>query len=388
MLRWYGTLCIHLVNTALLLLFVDFLFWGYREAAPLLGKEENPLIRRYSLPHMKSIYPDYTEEEIRTLLDETWNRSYSYAPYTQFTEAPFTGKFVRVTEEGYRANSDIHPWPPTDETVNIFLFGGSTSFGYGVSDRETLAAALERQMNESHEYEREVRVYNFGRGHYYSTQELMLFRALLRDGFIPDRAIFVDGLNDFYHVKDLPFYTNHLTEYIDGLSWLEGRDVPLSVKVVLRLKGLVFDPMVPNAHVTDYLIPQDGSDEEAREIAQSVFRRYLINQTAIRALAEKYNVTVTSVWQPISTYLYHEKYHAFAKFGLEQHRLAGKAYPFVQKIIEIENPLPELIWCADIQKNAKKNLYVDPYHYSGEMNELVAECVLGETVNEIGNEIR
>ena len=61
------------------------------------------------------------------------------------------------------------PWPPDDHDYNMFVFGGSTTFGYGVPDEQTIASHLQEVL--SHQTAREVRVYNFGRGMYRSSQE-------------------------------------------------------------------------------------------------------------------------------------------------------------------------------------------------------------------------
>jgi hypothetical protein len=65
-----------------------------------------------------------------------------YEPYVQFTEQPFRGLYINVAEEGYRLTRNQGPWPPDPENLNIFLFGGSTIFNYGVTDEETVASLL------------------------------------------------------------------------------------------------------------------------------------------------------------------------------------------------------------------------------------------------------
>lgn len=99
---------------------------------------------------------------------------------------------------------DEGPWPPAKSNLNIFVFGGSTTFGYGIADGETIASALQRKLANSSS--KPIRIYNFGRGHYYSTQERILFSNLLGAGTVADVAVFIDGLNEFYYRKDAPQY--------------------------------------------------------------------------------------------------------------------------------------------------------------------------------------
>ena len=77
------------------------------------------------------------------------------------------------------------------------MFGGSTAFGIGVPDDQTVASHLQTQLGTARDG-REVRVYNFGRGAYYSSQERALFERLIVAGYVPNLAIFLDGLNDFF----------------------------------------------------------------------------------------------------------------------------------------------------------------------------------------------
>ena len=129
------------------------------------------------------------------LLKETWSRPFMYEPFTQFKERPYRGNYVNIDNNGFRYTKNQGPWPPQSQNINIFLFGGSTTFGYGVSDNQTIASYLQQYLNEK--LGRNVRVYNFGRGFYYLSQERVLYEQLLTSGFVPDIAIFIDGLNDF-----------------------------------------------------------------------------------------------------------------------------------------------------------------------------------------------
>jgi len=113
-----------------------------------------------------------------------------------FKESPITGKYINVNENGFRLIQNQASWPPNNSNINIFIFGGSTTFGYGVSDEQTVPSYLQNYLRQ-HIIHKKVCVYNFGRGHYYSSQELVLFEKLLWLGIIPEVVIFIDGLNDF-----------------------------------------------------------------------------------------------------------------------------------------------------------------------------------------------
>src|SRR6202034_2026573 len=99
-------------------------------------------------------------------------------------------------------------WPPRQNVFNIFLFGGSTTFGVGVPDDETIPSYLQEYM--AAHCATPAAVYNFGRLGYFSTQEAMLFYRLLSSGAVPAAAVFVDGINDFHSWSGEPDLTTDL----------------------------------------------------------------------------------------------------------------------------------------------------------------------------------
>lgn len=85
----------------------------------------NTMIAR-DLESLHTVYPRMKTEEIRELLFETWTRPYLYEPFTQFRERPYSGKYVNVSQDGFREVADQERWPPNEDNFNIFMFGGST----------------------------------------------------------------------------------------------------------------------------------------------------------------------------------------------------------------------------------------------------------------------
>src|SRR5262245_57010365 len=194
---WNSFICVLCLNLLLALAFrvVDAYRYGQTNST-------NPLKQRYGQVEagLLKLYPGMSERQVNDLLNETWNRSLIYEPFTGFAEVAETGEYVNVSANGYRVGKDQGPWPPQKEQqVVIFLFGGSNVFSYGVPDDMALGSRLQEMLRTR--LARPVAVYNFGRGYYYSTQERILFEQLLSAGYVPDMAIFVDGMNDFYHTQ-------------------------------------------------------------------------------------------------------------------------------------------------------------------------------------------
>ena len=161
------------------------------------------------------LFPKYTPAELKRLYTESWTLPFIYDELTQFREKPFKGKYVNVDPDGFRHVNHQGPWPPDPNNINLFIFGGSTTFGYGVADSETIPSQLQEMLNRKFGNGK-IKVYNFGRGHYASKQELILFEKLLMNGHVPHVAIFIDGVNDFFGLrKELP-YTQTLTEFLNA----------------------------------------------------------------------------------------------------------------------------------------------------------------------------
>lgn len=102
-------------------------------------------------------------------------------------------RFVNVDVHGIRANGTTPRQISAIESA-VWFFGGSTTFGYGVADGETIPAQLEKMMGQP--------VVNFGVGNFYSAQENLLFTQYLRIGYRPSMVIFFDGINEACDIED------------------------------------------------------------------------------------------------------------------------------------------------------------------------------------------
>ena len=156
-------------------------------------------------PEVKENYQDFGLDDKKTmqLLAETYPaKGWEYTSILQFQETPRSGEYVNVSELGFRRNSryspsdlDAHNLKLLSPQNNSIIFlGGSTAFGYGLPDSLTIPAQLEKNL-------RNTKVFNFGRGYYYSDTENKLLTRLLKYGARPKTVIFLDGINS-------PLYLN------------------------------------------------------------------------------------------------------------------------------------------------------------------------------------
>ncbi len=319
---------------------------------------------------LEPLYSNLEKSEISKLLYETWSRPYIYEPYTQFKERPVMGHYVNVSENGFRLIKNQGPWPPNPNNFNVFLFGGSTTFGYGVPDGETIASYLQ-ELCSNQNLRKGIFVYNFGRGHYFSSQERILFEKLITSGFVPNLAIFIDGLNDFYYYNDEPLFTQNLKRFIEdkGTNLL---NLPLLSAVKNVRKARESEETLKGAKKNG-----NFEEDEYNNIPQikTVVERYLKNKTIVELIGKNFNVETVFIWQPVPTYKYDLKYHIFAGKGFGRFLSSKYGYKFMEEYVKKHNLGTHFLWLADIQQDMKKPLYIDIDHYSPEMSSEIAKYI-------------
>jgi len=315
-----------------------------------------------------------------------------YEDFTMFRMRPCKGLFFSFSEHGFRNGADQGPWPPGRDYCNIFVFGGSTTMGTG-PDWTTVPSRLQEYLNDSGRLKKPVRVYNFGRGSYFSTQERILFQNLLLAGRIPDGAIFLNGLNDFYFTDGRPsgwnFFERSFSEGRDeALQWVANRTSarPKWQKLGQFIRSLpvwrageilgrrLFSPSAATASPDRKYKPAQVSESVLRE----VIRRHLENARQAEAVAHAYGVSTAFVVQPVPGYKYDMKYHIALDplRGLGRHERSGYGYPIMRSIVK-RNPLKvrHFIWAADITENRKEPLYLDAVHYTAEFSKILAKYI-------------
>jgi hypothetical protein len=324
-------------------------------------------------------FPRLRIEDLAGLALETWVfRGYRYEPWTQFREGPYRGRFVTVDEHGFRTEPASAPWPPDERALNVFVFGGSTTFGYGLPDDQTVPHHLERYLARTASGRR-VRVYNFAAGYFFSTQERVLFERLVADGVRPALAVFVDGLNDFYNTTDEPEFTARL-EALWGVvqqASTPGLADVLGELPIARGARMLRDQLRPAEGGTAPIarLPPPPHLEPADVLVDRAIRRFEDNRRMIEAVAAAYRIPVTIAWQPVPTYGYDLHYHTFAPRDFGPHERSRLGYPKVAALYRSGSLGPNVVWCADLQERLREPLYIDTVHYSPRMARRVARCL-------------
>lgn len=199
-----------------------------------------------------------------------------------------------------------------------------------------------------------------------------MFERLLNTGFVPQVAVFVDGLNDFLFAEGRPLLANRFRGFMDGKS--ESRtlaDLPM-VQAAYRLSG---------RWSKTKLQPQIGPPPDDAALLQGAVDRWLANKKMIELIAHGYGVPTFFVWQPVPTYKYDLQYHLVLQShkDIQSHgtlwrnaKRCGYGYPLMENLRAQGKLGSNVLWLADMQQDKHENLYVDSIHYNAAFSKEIA----------------
>ena len=222
-------------------------------------------------------YEDLAPTYVSDVLDDFWelgNRGFVYQPWVGFSEPPFSSKFVNVDTDarGFPTRRTVND--PNEQglpTIRIYALGGSTTFGYNVSDEHTWVSYLSSTLNKRAEAERlgiHVEVVNYGRSEYTPSQETALLIDLLKSGHRPNLVIFMDGVN-LSSLEDVPEFTDEIARSVKNIQFVDG--APL-------MERLGWIPLVRLANdLRRKLFQTDTAREEPPQVSKSRRAEQLVN---------------------------------------------------------------------------------------------------------------
>ncbi len=142
---------------------------------------------------------DGAEYDVATLFREFHaTERIVYEPYTIWDRRYYPGDLISIDFGGFRRttnNSEV------EDALRVWVFGGSTAWGEGAPDEETIPSHLAGLMNA---WGVDTRVKNLGERGYVSTQEVVFLYRELQAGRRPDVVVFYDGINDAAAASNWP----------------------------------------------------------------------------------------------------------------------------------------------------------------------------------------
>jgi lysophospholipase L1-like esterase len=266
-----------------------------------------------------------------------------------------------VDENGIRVTPGANC---TDDSYRVYIFGGSTMWGYGVPDNNTIPHYLQSGLPQN------VCVVNQADVGYNSTQSLIRLLELLQRGDVPDMVIFYDGSNDVVNAQrssivGAHFYYAQIDAVVNGTLVEPDAQPMMPLLDVLRGTAtyrLLFSPA-----------------QEAETWAQAPFaegfvegivQTYLTNVRAAYALSQEYDFAFYAFVQPVLPLVdrvYTDEEQRFiwdTPGGLVElfrevyPRIAAEAPDYVYYFANILDEQPNIIWIDFNHLTAWGNLAV------------------------------
>ena len=301
-------------------------------------------------------YSHMTAPEVDDLLTATWSVPYQYAPWVGFREGARESRFVNVNDFGLRSNGRRRLDMSALENA-VWFFGGSTTFGYGVRDDETIPAQLEAIIQSP--------VVNFGTAAYYSAQENVLLAQYLKSGYRPRSVLFLDGINE---VCDLQAYQNEMTLLFGQTQraddWGLG-ELAQPWIFALNKVGLL-------RRLTTGAVPQppDADRLACDRLARWLPLRAILadNLSERESLCRRYGIACVTLVQPFAGV--HGR-HEDMSVTAENRRV------MLAKFQHLEGSWRAVhsVFVTDALDQLMSHAYVDDVHYSAAASKLIAQAI-------------
>jgi hypothetical protein len=291
------------------------------------------------------------DNDLDILYRETWKNfdKFRYLPFVGFTETNRTGKFVNFDESKGRYINR-----PAYCNINIFLYGGSTTFGYNVRDSETIGQYLQNLLGKNY------CIYNHGRAYYYSKQENALLINHIEEKKKINIAIFIDGVNErcdsYAYDQTLSFFFDFIKEK-NHKAFLLANQIYIDALPIVRLSNSI-------------LKRSNWVDRNAQIILINSCQKK-IKLTDLFETRIKNREGICKI-NKINCYTFLQPFPGVS--GIQSEKNLAIEY---QKAMSIKyNELKNVNGVIDIKSslNTNKNLsYIDGVHYSQLSNKLIAE---------------
>jgi len=274
-----------------------------------------------------------------------------YEPWVEFAFMDVRSKYVNVAD--HRRLSIPDRSDTGEEPLKIYFLGGSTIYGYDVTDAETIPSAFVRAYQQKYPGGRPIRVFNLGMPFYYSYQELIqLSDRLFRDEH-PDMVLMLDGVNDCMEasaaIVPAPIFTPRSRDRITP-----------------------GDVDNPSNQIRDYYRLPAGMSLDS--VCTLVIDRYLANIRHAHDLAAVYHIPLYCFWQPVPWYNYPNRAGDPICAQSKQERFE-KIWP---RIKDSARAIPFLTFLGDMLHDEKGLPFVDQIHYSPGFNRAIAEKMISQ----------
>ncbi len=318
----------------------------------MLKSKPNPV----NVENQKLVRSDSSEATNRQIAEEIRrSNKFQYEPWVEFRNIDYTGRYVNIQNAIRKSIPSAYFNPASKDTLDIYFFGGSTTFGFNLADEETIPSQFVKLYRERYPNAKSIRVYNFGTPTYYSYQELMLFTKLLFRGDRPGAVVFLDGVNDFWFAK-ASYYNQSYFSYV--LRQVFNQDLLTTGKF--------------NFKDTAERMFRDPTDIPLKPFNDTLIAHYLTNITNAEMMARLAGAKSYFFCQPVPFYKYPNQQKDPICFK-DQHTRFEYIYPILEKKA---GSLPNFSFLGNLLENETGYPFVDGLHYSPAFTKKVVEQIL------------
>jgi lysophospholipase L1-like esterase len=301
----------------------------------------------------------------------------SFEPYYHWKQDELIGKYINIDAQGVRRTVK----DPTARAAKIFMFGGSTLWGQGAPDKDTIPSHVQALLGNAYD------VYNYGEDGFVSTQELNYLLYQLSLGNVPDAVIFYDGVNDGYAGVYSPAIPRDpqnlrmadLNRSDSGfIQWITQSNYEKLAKYIVRITRGGYS----GSEAWDQKVKPDVGIN-----ARQVVKMYEAHTKQVRALAKEYQFKAFFFWQPNLLSL-------TKKMSLHERDMVSKVPPVMvesqRQVFQEARTMftgsekEGIYFIGNVFDEIEHPLYWDWCHVGPEGNRLIANKI----IELIGEEIR
>ena len=332
------------------------ILWVVNLLAAVILDVDDAFVRLFLPPDSRAHLPNYTDKErAKALLGEFHKLNTRYEPFVAWSREEFRGTTTTVNGDGDR----VHRETTSDPVGAVRFFGGSSMWGSGVEDEESIPALFNRLYPD-------YRVYNHGESGFTSRQSLARLVNLVNASEPMDLVVFYDGNNDVgsfcRHDVDINEHTRVRTiqRVVNPVSHVFS-DLFGSIQEVLLSKFVS-----RHLYGTDSFRTRCHDDPAyARRVAESMVNNWKI----ARAVAKIGGAEFIAVLQPVASIGSPRTDHlSAAEYSSQKEQ--NIVYPMVRELMAEERA----DWMVDLTEifDGDEYIYIDECHVTRNGTQMVA----------------
>lgn len=311
--------------------------------------------------------PNYEKVEwAKKHFEEFFDLDAKYYAYYGWRRLPYQGTTVNVDKQGIRYTPNK---TALDSNLPQMVFlGGSTIWGTGVNDENTIPSLFSKQSNQ-------YQVLNYGESGYNAYQSYQFFQIKVIEGLQPKLVISYDGVNNS-PVKYKSFFSTarerQIADRMRGADTSpEGGTPTLKTHFLGPTKALIKKLFAADKRATGKILT--FTPKRNREAAIELLESWLITKRLCDAIQSDFICILQPnifVGKPITDYLPKKKKSIKFKNGFDYYKivlelLETKRYKILKNhFIDMTNAFDHIPY-----------LYIDYCHVSTEGNQIIANKI-------------